>query len=548
MTISAFAEMLSLGTLIPFLGAIAEPEFIFGQELVRNFVANFGVTTAAGVVAPLTILFVTAALFSGISRLFVLWATTKLTFAAGADLSRSIFDRTLHQPYSVHLSRNTSELVSGITNKNTALMFNIILPSLTILNSTLMTAFICTTLLFINPVVALAGGAGFILVYLVIAKSLHKHLVTNSHTIATEQTRSVQILQEGLGGIRDVLLESSQDYYSSAFKVSDSKLREAQGTNLFLSGSPRYIIESLGIGAVALVAFLLTKDNGLAVALPTLGVLALGVQRILPALQQLYNSWSLIMGNRATLTDCLELLEQETQPRIDKTLQQEILFNEEIVFDGIEFHYAGSEKPELQVPTLKIRKGARVGIVGKTGSGKSTFLDLLMGLLSPQIGSLTIDGITIDKNNRTAWQKHISHVPQSIYLTDGTIAENIAFGTPTDEIDMELVSVSARRAQLLDYVEQSPDGFNTAVGERGVRISGGQRQRIGLARAFYRRGSVLVLDEATSALDTETEQKVMNEIDSADHNITTFIVAHRTSTLENCEMTISIEKGRLCLK
>lgn len=545
MFVSALAEVISIGALLPFLSALAAPEKLFEQELVQKLASHFSITSASELLAPLTMIFVAAAVFAGGIRLLLLWATTRLTFAAGADLSMQIYRRTLYQPYSVHISRNSSEIISGITTKNNNLMFDILLPSLTITNSLVLLLFICSALLYVNPLVAMGAAGSFGVCYVLIAKLMHGRLSENGKTIAREQTATIKALQEGLGGIRDVLLDSTQPLYCEIYRHSDQPLRRAQGRNLFISGCPRYAMESIGMVMVAGIAYYLSQRGGIAAALPTLGALALGVQRLLPALQQAYNSWSLIMGNQAALADALKLLEQPLPEHAENKEIAAIAFDKQIILKNVEFRYSKDLPVILNVSELTIPKGARVGIVGTTGSGKSTLLDILMGLLTPTSGAFIVDEKNIDATSAISWQKNIAHVPQAIYLSDGSFAENIALGVPREQIDMERVKKAAREAQIADVIEANPEGYNAMVGERGIRLSGGQRQRVGIARALYKKAKVLVLDEATSALDNETEEAVMNAIESLHDELTILIVAHRLSTLKKCDFVISLKDGKI---
>jgi ATP-binding cassette subfamily B protein len=390
--------------------------------------------------------------------------------------------------------------------------------------------------------IALGSAAGFGACYVLIAWGLHARLSEQGKIIARNQTSLVQILQEGLGGIRDVLLDSTQGFYATLYRKTDRPLRVAQGNNLFMSGAPRYLIESLGMIFIAGLAFGLSQKGGLATALPVLGALALGVQRMLPALQQGYNSWSLLVGNQAALADILGFLEQ---PLSEKTRQTKkaLPFHDTIMLRDISFRYGPELPVVLTIPSLTIPKGACVGIVGETGCGKSTFLDLIMGLLTPSKGGLFVDGRLVQ--DAAAWQKNIAHVPQAIYLADSSIAENIAFGIPREEIDLVRVRKAARQANIAETIESLPEGYDTKVGERGVRLSGGQRQRIGIARALYKEASLLILDEATSALDSETERAVMEEVEKLRDDLTILIVAHRTSTLDSCDFVLKVAQGTI---
>jgi ATP-binding cassette subfamily B protein len=280
-----------------------------------------------------------------------------------------------------------------------------------------------------------------------------------------------------------------------------------------------------------------------AAALPILAMLALGAQRLLPIMQQLYGNWSVVAGSKAALADVLALLEQPLPAGVNLSEPEPLALKEAITFENVSFKYNSHAPWVLQDINLTIPKGSRVGIIGATGSGKSTSVDLIMGLLVPTQGQILVDGNEVRVTHQRAWQRAVAHVPQSIYLADTSIAENIAFGVPVDQIDLDLVRKSAQQARIAEFIESRPEAYSAIIGERGVRLSGGQRQRIGIARALYKQASVLIFDEATSALDNETEQSVMQAIEGLSEDLTVFIIAHRLTTLKNCTMIVELGGG-----
>jgi ATP-binding cassette, subfamily B, bacterial PglK len=545
MMVSAFAEIVSLGAVLPFLGILISPERVFNHPLVVNLVKALGITSADQLVLPLTVAFVTAAMMAGAIRMFVLWVSARLAYASGTDLSIDVYQRTLYQPYSVHLARNSSEIISGATSKVGHTVTVLTLFVLLISSAVSMVAII-GTLIAIDPVVAMVAAGGFGLSYGLVTVLTRRQLKLNSQRIASDQSQVIKALQEGLGGIRDVLLDGTQSVYCNIYSKADYSLKRAMAGNLFIAGSPRFAMEALGITLIATLAYgLSNQPGGVGTALPTLGALALGTQRLLPALQQAYGSWSGIVGSRASMVDTIELLDQ---PLSAEALRSDIVplhFQDFMRFDNVRFRYNSEEPWVLDSFNLTIPKGARVGFVGSTGSGKSTTLDLLMGLLYPTEGEFLVDGQPIGDNNVRAWQQTIAHVPQSIFLADSSIAENIAFGVPRDAIDLERVMQAAHRAQIADFIEKQIEGYNAFVGERGIRLSGGQRQRIGIARALYKQASVLVFDEATSALDSATEQSVMCSIEGLSQDLTILIIAHRLTTIRHCDVIVELGHGRV---
>lgn len=546
MLVSAFAEVVSLGAVLPFIGILTAPERVFSHPVMANVVQGWGIATADELVLPITIAFATAALIAGAIRILLLWVTTRLAVVSGADLSIEVYRRTLYQPYRVHAARNSSETISGITSKVNITVFGVLLPLLTLISSIVLLAAITVALIAIDPVIALVATVGFGASYGLITWLTRHRLERNSQRIAHEQTQVIKALQEGLGGIRDVLLDGTQSVYCDVYRQADHPLRRAHGNNIFIGGSPRFAMEALGIVLISLLAYVLSRQaGGVATALPVLGALALGAQRLLPALQQIYSAWASIVGSQASLAGTIELLDQPLPADTLQPAAAPLHFQQSIRFNGVRFRYTGDGPWVLDGLNLMIPKGARVGFVGSTGSGKSTTLDLLMGLLIPTEGELLVDGRPLSGNRIRAWQRIIAHVPQNIFLADTSLAENIAFGVPRDAIDMGRVQQAARQAQIADFIESRPEGYNVFVGERGIRLSGGQRQRIGIARALYKQATVLVFDEATSALDNATEQSVMDAIEGLHRDLTILLIAHRLTTVRRCDTIVELEGGRV---
>ncbi|MEO8016290.1 MAG: ABC transporter ATP-binding protein [Pseudomonadota bacterium] len=546
MVVSVLAEIVSLSAVIPFIGALAVPEKVLEYRVVAWFARLIGASTTQQILLPLTIVFAVVSVIAGAIRLLFIWASTRFTFATGADLSIEVYRRTLYQPYEVHIRRSSSEVISGIATKVGGTMLGVVLPMTVLISQGLLIVAIMATLLAIDPVVAIVAALGFGSAYAIVTWLTNASLRHNGRSIAAEQTHVIKALQEGLGGIRDVLLDGSQAFYSEIYQRADRLLRRAQGNNIFIAQSPKPMIEAFGMVLIAGLAYgLSARPGGLAEGLTTLAVLALGAQRLLPALQSTYASWASMIGSEAVLADTIELLDQPLDQELLRPAPSPLVLERSIEFNAVRYRYAADGPWALDGLTLSIPRGARVGIVGGTGGGKSTTMDLLMGLLRPSAGEVVIDGLPLDRSRVRAWQRAIAHVPQTIYLTDATLAENIALGESRDKIDIERVKIAAQRAHIAELIESRPRGYDEIVGERGVRLSGGQRQRIGIARALYKQASVLVLDEATSALDNVTERSVMDAIDSLDRGLTILVIAHRLTTVRRCDFIVQIEGGRV---
>ncbi len=546
MVVASLAEVLSIGAVLPFLGVLTAPEKVFAHRFAQPFVHALDLSSPHQLLLPLTVAFALAAVFSGAMRLILLWAQTRLSHAIGADLSISIYRRTLYQPYAVHVARNSSEVISGIAGKANGVVHSTLMPLLTMATSFLLLTAILLALLAVDTTVALSAFAGFGSIYVAVTLITKSRLLQNGRLIGREEIQVIKALQEGLGGIRDVLIDGTQSVYCQIYADADVQLRRAQASNQIIGASPRYGIEALGMVLIAILAYTLAnRSESISAAIPILGALALGAQRLLPVLQQAYAGWASIRSGQASLRDALEMLDQPLPSYAALPPPKPLAFEREIKFEKIGFRYASNSAKILDSLDLVIPRGARVGFVGTTGSGKSTLLDICMGLLSPTQGCIRVDGISILAHNTPAWQTHVSHVPQAIFLSDATLAENIAFGVPLEKIDQKRVEAAAQQAQISADINSWPDKYATLVGERGVRLSGGQRQRIGIARALYKQADVLVLDEATSALDSETESAVIEAIEGLGHDLTILMVAHRLTTLRGCTQIIELVDGRI---
>lgn len=545
MVVTSFAEVFSIGAILPYLAVLSTPEKVHEHPLAKPFNEWAGISSPEQLLLPLTVIFVSAALVAGTMRLILLWSSTRVSFATGADISTEIYRRTLYQPYSVHVARNSSELIDGISGKAKTTT-NILFMLLNLISSSLILLTIVGTLFAVAPQVAMVLLGGFGLLYGCVIFMTRRRLLANSRRIASASTQMIKLLQEGLGGIRDVLIDGSQKIYCNAYREADVRLRLAMGNNQFLGQSPRFVMEAMGMAFMAILAYgLAHQSDGLAKTLPLLGAMALGAQRLLPALQQAYLAWTTIQGNYASLEATLALLEQPMPDHVDSISVEPMPFRSFILINHVSFRYSNESPWILKDICLSIPRGARVGFMGTTGSGKSTLLDIIMGLLSPNSGALVVDGSAVTLHNQRGWQTHIAHVPQAIYLADSTIEENIALGQTKENIDHERVRIAAKQARIDDIIESWPAGYKTVVGERGIRLSGGQRQRVGIARALYKQADVLVFDEATSALDNETEHAVMQAIDELSSDLTVLIIAHRLTTLKNCTQIVELRKGEI---
>lgn len=544
MFLASFAEMLSIGAIFPFLAILVEPDRLMKSHYVQNILVLIGIDSTNNLLLLFTSIFCMVTIIAAVIRVALTKLTATCSNTIGANLSLDMYRRTLYEPYLSHTLKNSSEVISQISASGT-LVGSVIAPSLNLINSIILFFGILGALILVSPFITLALAGLFGLIYYGLMRLVRIRLQSNSERILRESANVTKSLQEGLGGIRDVILDGVQEFYCRIYEKADSPLRKAYVSNIFLGSAPRFFIEALGMISIAILAYCLSQFGGAgAVTIPILGALALGAQRLLPVLQQIYISIITIQSSGPTLRVCLNLLKQPLP--LNRALQlSELSFKKEIRIEEVNFQYCSGATWALKSVNLIIPKGGRIGIMGPTGGGKSTLLDIFMGLLEPSSGNLVVDDIVINSENIGSWRSHIAHVPQSIYLTDASIAQNIAFGIEADSIDFERVKRAASYAQLTQLIDVLPEGYDTYVGERGVRLSGGQRQRIGIARALYKQADVLVFDEATSALDGNTESEVMEAINSLSKELTIILVAHRLTTLKSCDLVVEVAQGTI---
>jgi ATP-binding cassette subfamily B protein len=540
MLAGALAELVTIGAVLPFLYLVAAPGPVGFSPGFRRWIDLAG----GDPVLATSLLLAAAAIAAAGLRLLLTWFTHRFVTAVGHDLAAGIFARMLRQPYARYVRRSSSEILSGI-DKVQHVVVDLMLPAMQGITATFIALAILILLFAIDAFAAGAAALVIAAIYTAVSLATRRRLRRNAAILSEAATARISVIQEGLGGIRDILLDRSQPLFEEIFRRADRRYRRAQSVNALIGVTPRFVVEAAGIVAIALVVWAMGRQpGGFVAAIPILGALALGAQRLMPLLNQAYVGWSSCTGSLALLGDVIDLLNAPIVDDAPPGKAGALPFRESIAFEQV-----GYRHPEggfaLERVDLVIPRGARVGITGPTGSGKSSLLDLLMGLLEPDRGTIRIDGRALDHATRASWQAQLAHVPQAVYLADASIAANIAFAVPAAKIDPERLADVARIARIDAFVESLPEGYATRVGERGIRLSGGQRQRIGLARALYKKAPVLILDEATSALDDATEAAVMAGIMALGDAVTIILIAHRASTLAGCDRIIRMDEGRV---
>lgn len=535
MILGVLADLVTIGAVVPFLASAADakPD---GSGLGGLGFPIFG----AAPLLDAAILLTGAAVAAAAIRLLLTRKSQTLIADVGHDLAVAIFSRALRQDYSEHGRCNSSEVL-GALEKAQAVTNGMLLPMLQAAIGMSTAAFVTLLLFFIDPVATGFAASAVVLAYLIVGSLNRGRIRANSRVIARMVSLRTKTVQESLGAIRDIILDGSHAAAEARFNELDRLRRDAAATNAVVAASPRFLLEAIGVIALASLTLLVSRrPGGVVEAIPTLGALAVGIQRLLPAIQQAWQGLSSSAGNLQSLLDVAALIEK---PLPEPVHAAPLPFEDRIALVDLSFGY-GAGTDAIRGVSLDIPRGARVGISGPTGGGKSTFIDLLMGFLTPSSGSIRIDGRPLDRSNLLSWQAALTHVPQSIFLADDSIAANIALSR-AGPVDRDRVRAAAAAACLDEFLATLPDGLETHVGERGTRLSGGQRQRIGIARALYREANVLILDEATNALDEATEDAVLAPILAREAGRTVLIVSHRPAVLARCDFTIRLLNGVL---
>ena len=545
---SGLSELFSIASIIPFLSVLVDQDLIWQNKITSSLLRLFNINNESNILLIVTLSFCIVSIITALIRILNLWLNNKISSLISSDLSCDAYEILVHRPYSYHIGINTSEMIN-ILNVNieyTSVAINLFLQLIT----SLLISFSLVIILFtININVTLLISFVFSSLYFLIAIFTKNTLNNNSKKIDRLGAKKIMLIQEGQRSIRDVILYRSQSTFLDLFKKTDRPLRSSKCQNNILLQFPRYVIEGIGLVSIASIAFFLTKNSNFSTSIiPLLGAFALGAQRLLPNLQQIYGSWSGLNEKIYQVESVVRLL-NETKFNSELSIYDDFEFNNSIQLIDVSYQYPNSSKSIIDNLSLKIDKGKKIGLEGETGSGKTTLLDLVMGLLKPSSGKILIDGIDIhdvnQPNTLMSLRDLIAHVPQSIYLLDDSIAQNIAFGVPFADINYAQVQEAATKAQIASYIESLPNKYDSLVGEDAIRLSGGQRQRIAIARALYKQKRILILDEATSALDNYTEKLVIDSIMESDKEFTIIMVSHNLSTLNNCDIIFKIDNGKI---
>ncbi|MFN3994244.1 MAG: ABC transporter ATP-binding protein, partial [Tabrizicola flagellatus] len=549
MLLVAAAEIAGISAVLMLLNVLAAPETIQSSRTLSWLMHLSGLESAFSFQIGLALLVLCVVMAGLAVKALGTYATIRFSLMRGYAISSRLLAAYLSQPYAWFLDRNSAELEKNVLNEVDGLVDRVILPCLRLVANSLLVLAILGFLLLVDPLVTLFSGGvlglGYGLIYLRFRGRLHRL----GQVMMDAFENRFLVAQEATGGIKDVKLMGLEASYVRSYSTAARTAAQSGATMGAMSELPRFALEAITFGTMlALILLLLLKSGGnVTEIVPTLGVIAFSTMRLLPSLQQIYHSLVALRGATAILDAIVtDFKSTPALPMADAVRTEPLRLERALELDGVSFAYAQAEKPTLRGVDLVIPARTTVGIVGGTGAGKTTLVDLILGLLTPDEGEIRVDGVRITPENMRAWQGTLGYVPQTIFLTDETIASNIAFGVPKDQIDMAAVERAARIAALHDFVVSDlPQGYQTFVGERGVRLSGGQRQRIGIARALYRDPTLLIMDEATSALDNITERVVMEAVNRIRADKTIILIAHRLTTVKTCDTIFLMDRGRL---
>ena len=546
MLIGAMLEMLGIGLIIPLVTILMQDDIGIKYPQIGSLIDTLGnpSQTLLTVYSMISLLCIYA--IKNFFLAFLIWRQRYFTYCVRTDVGRRLFANYLYQPYSFHQQNNSAQLIRNISGEVSILTSYGINSMLIIATEAMVVLGVIGLLITVEPfgaaiVVASVGPIGFLFYWLLRSKVARWGKARQFHDGLV-----LQYLQQGLGGVKDTKVIGCEETFVDEYDFHNKKRSKIAQWEQTLQALPRLWIELISIVALVMLVTSLVLDNEKSAneILPILGFFAAAAFRLMPSLSRIISALHGFQFSQPVIDVIVKEIKLDKETQTFSAVTQICDFKKDIVFNNVDFTYESTKTKVLNDVTIKIRINQSIGLIGKSGAGKSTVVDIILGLLSPDSGEVLVDGRNI-KDDILGWRSQIGYVPQSVFLTDGSVKSNVAYGVKEDDIDEEAVRLAIRSAQLEEFIESLPEGIETAIGERGVRLSGGQRQRVGIARALYHNPAVLVLDEATSSLDLTTESEFMKTIDNLHGKRTLIIIAHRLSTIEQCDSVYRLEDGTL---
>ena len=547
--IMAVVEIFGVASMIPFMAVVGDMSQLQEDTLIAQIYKSSGITSESQFVFILGVFVLLALSISTIISMFTIWKLSIFAHQIGTEIADRLYTHYLKQGWLFHASGSSAQLTKKIATETIRVTANILVP-LMHMNSKILLVFLLSLSIFIyNPKVAMIGISIFVVTYIILFRIVRMRLASFGKATSDVTEQRFRLMNEGFGGIKDVLLLGRDADFIGRFNKTGNILAYSQGTANAIIQAPRYLVELIAFGSIILLILYLmvSYEANLGIILPILSIYAVGAIKLLPAFQQIYGSIGVIKANLAAFDSIREDLNNSFRVEPKKQIIEKKYLNpkQQISLKNIAFTYPNKEEPTLNQLSMTIPANSVIGVVGPSGAGKSTLIDIFLGLIEPQEGQLIVDHTIINGQNRRSWQNSIGFVAQSIFLSEGTIAENIAFGISHDQIDLEQVQKVIKLAYLDEFIQTLNDGIDTRVGERGVQLSGGQRQRIGIARALYHKAEVIVFDEATSSLDGVTEKMIMDAIHDFSGQKTIILIAHRLKTVQKCDKIFFINNGKV---
>ncbi len=552
MMIGTALEVAGIGMIPVFISAVADPDLVLEHQWLGEIAKYLGITTGEELLLYGGIFLVVIFLVKGVYLVWFNYIKSKFIYNRFGKIASRLFETYLSAPYTLHLNRNTAELIRNVTNETRYISNNVMMPAMNVLKDSVTIVGIFVLLLFSEPLITvitfsvIGGGGGLMIKFL--REKLRKYGVIASR----ERSRMIQGVNEGLGGFKDVTVMNRKKMFFNKFKEYVNNLTEAEIFKGTAKASSKPIIEFASVFGMIFIAFaMIWQDRPISTVVPVLTLFGAATVRLMPAVNRVVNQLTglryYIHALSPVHADLTSMEEYYLETKESSNNNEKLKFNNSIIVKDLWYKYPNTEDFVLKDINIKVPKNSAIGFVGSTGAGKSTIVDVILGLLSPDKGKVIVDETDISENKR-AWQNNVGYIPQFIYLSDDTIRHNIAFGIPEELISEKKINAAIEAAQLEDFIQDLPEGIDTVVGEEGVRLSGGQKQRIGIARALYDNPDVLIMDEATSSLDNVTERKVISAIEALKGERTIIMIAHRLTTVENCDVLYMMKDGKVIEK
>lgn len=548
---TGFWDIIGIGSIMPFISLASNPSLLEANKYLRFLYSYFNFKSVDDFLFVFGIVVASLLIISNLFRALVDYVIKRFAAIRQHDISLTLFKKYIYQEYDYFLYHNSSELTKNILNEVWILINNILIPTLEMLSRAIISAIIIIFLTILNPIISALISISMISIYLLIYMTARKQMNIISENRLQLNSYRFKIVTEAFGGIKDVKLLGSEDYIINIFKKPSFKYAKLTYRSDILSDLPKFALEALAFSSIILIIIYLIKIKGeFNQIIPLVGAYSFSAYRLMPSLQLAFRGMVKIKANVSVIELLFNLIyENNIETYMPKYNNIKMKFNKKLELRNIEYSYPKAKRTTINNINIEILYNNIIGLAGPTGCGKTTIADIIMGLLNPQKGEILVDDVKINSENIRSWQRLIGYVPQNIFLLDDTIEKNIAFGLKDEDIDREAVKSAAKIANIHEFIEKElPNGYLTVVGERGIRLSGGQRQRIGIARALYRDPPVLILDEATSSLDGITENAVMDAIHALNRKKTIIIIAHRLTTLKDCDMIYLILNGTIISK